>query len=99
MVYDKLMPWLFQEYEKKIEGKEVDPLEHKKYIRWLQHERLIHLLVMLTTGLSTLMIFLTAVIVEKFLLVLAGSLLGLLFIGYLIYYRKLENTVQRWYKL
>ena len=93
------MAWLFRQYEEKIRDNGVDPREHKKYIRWLQHERLIHLLVTLTTSLASLMIFLTALVTQEMLLVLAGGITGLLFIGYLVYYRKLENTVQRWYKL
>jgi hypothetical protein len=93
------MAWLFSEYEKNIRDNGIDPVVHKKYIHWLQHERLLHLLVTLTTGLATLMIFLTALITQEILLAGAGAISGLLFIGYLIYYRKLENTVQRWYKL
>ncbi len=75
--------------------------EHEKKIAWLQHERLVHLIVTVMT-----------VIVELFILDLTilhpelGILPPLLMLGFAIllgfyfyHYFFLENTVQRWYKM
>ena len=63
----------------------------------LQEERMLHLLVTLTVGLVAFLSYL-ATIVFKIIPLLAFDLpVTLLFIFYLNYYRKLENTVQEWY--
>ncbi len=75
--------------------------EHEKKLAWLQHERLVHLIVTVMT-----------VIVEIFLLDLTilhpelGIIPALLMLGfaillgfYFFHYFFLENTVQRWYRL
>lgn len=74
---------------------------HERKLAWLQHERLIHLGVMMIT----IVVFLVALA----FMVLAPStipvstiiylaMLGLL-IGYVRYYFFLENTVQHWYTI
>lgn len=72
---------------------------HRTQIGYLQHERLIHLLVTLFFGLCALLLFLffllhpQAVATTLILLVLA------LLIPYVVHYFRLENGVQRWYHL
>ena len=75
--------------------------DHLEKIRWLQHERLVHLIVTVMTVLAELLaVFLTLTMPglapwsAAVVLVLA-VLLGFYFCHYFI----LENAVQRWYKL
>ncbi len=97
-----------REHEDKVlsalnEGKITPELlaEHEKKLNWLQHERLVHLIVTVMT-----------VIVELFILDLTllhpelGILPVILMLGFAIllgfyfyHYFFLENTVQRWYKI
>jgi Ca2+/Na+ antiporter len=72
---------------------------HAQMIRFMQHERLIHLIVML---LVALFLLLTA----GFALVhphLGAAALAVIFLGmtaaYLVHYFRLENGVQRWYAI
>lgn len=65
----------------------------------LQHERLFHLLVTLSVGLSSLVSCFIAMIFQSLAIYIFTLLLMVLFAAYLIYYRKLENTVQNWYPL
>jgi hypothetical protein len=70
---------------------------HDKQIQWMQHERLVHLIVMLFVCLFTLLIFGFAVIRTSVpSLILSVILLGLS-IAYIIHYYRLENGVQKWY--
>jgi len=72
---------------------------HKEQIEIIQHERLIHLLVTLFFGLFFLISVLFAVVFEKAaLLPLAGVFLVLL-VPYIFHYYRLENGVQKWYKI
>lgn len=72
---------------------------HSQWLGYLQHERLIHLIV---TGVTCLAFFsaliLAAIMPGIATLVLSGVLLALL-ICYLFHYYRLENTVQYWYQL
>ena len=73
--------------------------EHEKIIAYMQHERLIHLLVTLAFGVF-LLITMGIAFIKPEMLVLA--LLGFFFImliPYVIHYFFLENTIQRWYVL
>lgn len=72
---------------------------HEKQIRYMQHERLVHLLVtlfvclffLLTTGFATVRPTLAAGTLAALLLALTGA--------YVLHYFRLENGVQRWYRL
>ena len=72
---------------------------HQRQLRDMQHERLIHLIVMLFVGLFFLLsigmlLFYAALPVMAF-----STLLLLLLSAYLIHYFRLENGVQRWYHI
>jgi hypothetical protein len=72
---------------------------HSKQLKYMQHERLIHLLVLLFVGTYLLLTigFATA---HPSLATLAMSLLLLgLTAVYVVHYFRLENGVQRWYHL
>jgi hypothetical protein len=72
---------------------------HGKQLAFMQHERLIHLLVTLSFGLFALLTMLTLVLSPRIeLAALTLLLLGLL-VPYVAHYFKLENGVQRWYHL
>lgn len=70
---------------------------HLTQVRFLQHERFIHLLVMLFTFLAVVIFFLLFLVYQTL------PMFSLLFIGlilavfYIFHYFKLENTVIKWY--
>lgn len=72
---------------------------HSRMIAFMQHERLVHLLVMLATGTFLLATVIVSVIHPAIQLFVLGCLFLLLFIPYLVHYFFLENTIQRWYRL
>lgn len=70
---------------------------HRRMVKIIQHERLIHLIVMVFVGLSMTMTCLAATLVANLLLIILSILLMVLFTAYIFHYRYLENTTQRWY--
>jgi len=70
---------------------------HDKQIKWIQHERLVHLIVMLFVCLFTMMIFGFAVIRPSLSVILLFVILLILSAAYLLHYFRLENGVQKWY--
>ena len=73
---------------------------HNRKIRWLQHERLVHLLVTMLIAILFLFLFGMTLFIEGNLLVwLLLGIVMLLLVAYLFHYFKLENTVQHWYRI
>jgi hypothetical protein len=72
---------------------------HDKQIRWMQHERKVHLLTMLFVCLFALLAVGFAVWLPLLPCFILASLLIILTIAYIIHYYRLENTVQRWYEI
>ena len=70
---------------------------HDKQIRWMQHERLVHLIVMLFVCFFTLLIFGFTLIKASMPVLLLAVIFMILSVAYLIHYFRLENRVQRWY--
>ena len=73
---------------------------HETKLAWLQHERLVHLIVMVMTIFAELFVVGVTVYTQGNLLALAflyGVLIVLIF--YVRHYFVLENTVQRWYMI
>ena len=70
---------------------------HRETIKFIQHERLIHLLVMLAVGIKFLMAMLFTLIYPKPILFVIDGLLLVLLIPYLVHYFRLENGVQKLY--
>lgn len=74
---------------------------HLEKLRWLQHERLVHLIVTVMTVLAELfvldLVLLHPVTHPWSALVMLG--LAVLLGFYFYHYFFLENTVQRWYRL
>lgn len=79
-------------------GKQLDHHEVRQRLKWLQHERLVHLLVMLTTGIGTILVTMTVIITPSLILGVLAHILGILFGAYVLYYRKLELMIYRWYE-
>ncbi len=72
---------------------------HRAQIEYLQHERLVHLLVTLFFGLSALLTLLFLVLHPQALVGVLLLFLLVLLVPYLVHYYRLENGVQRWYHL
>lgn len=73
--------------------------DHERQICWMQHERLVHLIVMLAVCLFALLSLGFALVNPAFPCFLLAALLLLLAVAYLIHYYRLENSIQRWYDL
>ena len=72
---------------------------HRVQIGFMQHERLIHLLVTLTFGLGFLVTITVALAIDGVVFGIASILLLLLLVPYIFHYFKLENGVQKLYRL
>ena len=74
---------------------------HLEKIRWLQHERLVHLIVTVMTVMAELAaVWVTLTMPELAPVSAAVVLLLAVLLGFYFYhYFFLENAVQRWYKL
>jgi cell division protein FtsW (lipid II flippase) len=72
---------------------------HDKQIAWMQHERIIHLIVTLFVCLFTLLALGFAVMQTSWPALMLCVVFLILAIAYLIHYFRLENGVQKWYAL
>ncbi|MBU1220714.1 hypothetical protein KKF34_03910 [Myxococcota bacterium] len=72
---------------------------HQKQIQFMQHERLIHLLVTLFMALFLLISLGFSMVVKTWTGAALCILLLILVSAYIIHYFHLENGVQRWYGL
>ncbi len=72
---------------------------HKTRIEFMQHERLIHLLVTLTVAILLFIAMSIACSRPSLEVLVVMALLLILLIPYIGHYFFLENGVQRWYKL
>jgi hypothetical protein len=96
-----------KEHEAYIESRlddSVDLVELARYhsmkIRWLQHERLVHLMVTILFAVVFMFLFgLLMLFPENWLILVPLAIVMILLCAYILHYFKLENTVQRWYKL
>lgn len=91
-----------KEINKKInDGKNQDwkkVLEnHRETIKFMQHERLIHLLVTLTFGILFMVSIMFSLVYQFVILITIDFLLLILLVPYIFHYFKLENGVQKMY--
>jgi len=70
---------------------------HLKQINFLQHERLVHLIVMLFVIFSVLFFFSLFLLLNNILFLVLFGILLILTLFYVFHYFKLENTVIEWY--
>ena len=71
----------------------------KTQIAWISHERLVHLLITLYFGMLVLISVFAAVILRYILLGVLFAILTIVFMFYIVHYYRLENGVQRLYKI
>lgn len=72
---------------------------HNRQIQWMQHERLVHLIVMLFVCFFTLLVFGFTVMRSSLPSMLLLAILLILSVAYLFHYYRLENNVQKWYSI
>jgi hypothetical protein len=70
---------------------------HDQQIHWMQHERLVHLIVTLFVCLFTMIVFYFSVLQTSVPAIILFVVLLILSGAYLIHYYRLENGVQKWY--
>lgn len=76
-------------------SKDIDLL--LKRIMFFQHERLIHLLVTIFTGIVAIILFISFICLENILIGLLFIITFILFIFYIFHYYYLENGIQKLY--
>ena len=93
----------YMEYIKTILKKEninesikKDFLEH---IQFMQHERLIHLLVTMLFAIILISVFIIMLIYFSWILVVFTAIIFIVEIFYIFHYYKLENGIQKMYRL
>jgi hypothetical protein len=72
---------------------------HQTQIAFMQHERLVHLLVTLFFGLCALLTLLFVVLHPQVPMGILLLLLLALLVPYVVHYYRLENGIQKWYHL
>lgn len=72
---------------------------HDKQILWMQHERLVHLIVMLFVCLFSLLALGFTMLNPTLPCFALSALLVILAAAYIIHYCRIENGVQEWYDL
>lgn len=72
---------------------------HWVQIGFLQHERLVHLMVTLAITILMILSFVVTWFLPITLMIVLDVLLIILEVAYIVHYYKLENMVQRWYLL
>ena len=93
--------WEAEFREALASGAEVEKIraEYLMRLRWLQHERLIHLLVLMLTVVVFLFFFGLVMLMPGLRLVwVLVVIMGGLVAAYMVHYYRLENLVQRWYR-
>lgn len=72
---------------------------HIQQIKWLQHERQIHLYILMFTSILLITNIIIMYITSIALLIFTTIILFILEFFYITHYYLLENTVQKWYKI
>ena len=93
-----------REHEAKVTAEKVTPElleEHLRMIAWVQHERLVHLIVTVMVVICELFVVDLVLFHPELGILPAVIMLGLaVLLGfYFWHYFFLENTVQRWYRI
>ena len=91
-----------REYIKIIENKKLNTEDINDLltrISFYQHERQIHLIVTMFTGLYTIIMFLGMLTLNSIIIDIIFIILMLLFIPYIFHYYFLENNVQKLYDI
>jgi len=70
---------------------------HREIIKFMQHERLIHLLVTLAFAIKFVVVMMFTLIYPNMILLVIDGLLLVLLVPYIFHYFRLENRVQKLY--
>jgi uncharacterized membrane protein len=97
-IYTQEIEGILKNNDKKTDWKKILD-NHRIQIGFLQHERLVHLLVTLTFGLVFCIFMTTILIYQIGSIVIANILVLIMFVVYLFHYFRLENGVQKLYWL
>ncbi len=89
---------LLKKNDEQTDWKQITDM-HERKLHYFQHERLVHLLVMITTIIATLLSFFFTFAINMLVFLILTFVLLILSIAYIVHYFKLENGVQRLYKL
>lgn len=91
-----------QETDKLLESNQKltkeDLENHLRQIGFFQHERLIHLIVTVFTGIIAVLCLLFGLLTQNLSLLLLFILILCLFVPYILHYYLLENNVQKMYE-
>ncbi len=82
---------------KETKGWKIILVHHRETIKFLQHERLIHLLVTLAFAINFVVVTMFVLIYPQAILLLIDGLILILLVPYIFHYFKLENGVQKLY--
>ncbi len=94
------MTEFIKEHENRLAGASFDENFlgfHLRQILFLQHERLIHLLVLFFVVFSFLLFLVLFLFLNNLLFLVVFLLCSILSVFYIFHYFKLENTVIEWY--
>jgi hypothetical protein len=72
---------------------------HLTQIEFLQHERLVHLLVAITFAFLFVTSYIITFLYPEALLIILDLILTVIDFFYIIHYYRLENGVKRWYEI
>lgn len=72
---------------------------HQSWLQFLQHERLVHLLVTLALSLLFVITFGISLFLPNPYFLILFAVLAVLLGFYIFHYYKLENSVHRWYAI
>lgn len=84
-------------YIKEVSKNKIAPEDILKHIKWMQHERTIHLVI--TIFYAILFLLFLALIIVSYVFIIPAAILMIFLIFYLAHYFSLENGVQSLYML
>ena len=93
------MKKMINEYLDEVKTNKPSKEDLLTHISLFQHERLIHLLVTIFTGIIMILLFISNLFIENILLIVLLLLMICLFIPYIFHYYFLENKVQELYTI
>lgn len=72
---------------------------HNNQILWIQHERLIHLIITIFTALLFLLFGAIMLFFNNFITDILFLMISIVMVFYIVHYCRLENSVQKWYTI
>ena len=90
-----------KELEEQLEKEKIETTKEDvlQWIRFYQHERLVHLIVTFFVGIGCVLFLLGTLAFEQIALLLLFIITLCLFIPYIFYYYYLENNIQKLYDI